>query len=86
MVAKEIARYIEYRGAEPEMICEVLLYTAAAERPSWAYARHVILYNIESGLLTQQAFLESLQRERARRAEARYRSSYEGGQSLRDLL
>ena len=47
-------------GIEPAMIKDVLEYTACAPRPSWAYARTVILRNEEKGVTTALAFSQSL--------------------------
>lgn len=47
-------------GIEPDMVRAVLEYTACAPRPSWAYARTVLIRNDEKGIKTASAFYTSL--------------------------
>ena len=58
-VQNEAANMIKH-GVEPAMIRAVIEYTACAPRPSWAYARTVIIRNEERGITTASAFSESL--------------------------
>lgn len=58
-VQNEAANMIKH-GVEPSMIRAVIEYTACAPRPSWAYARTVILRNEERGITTTTAFYDSL--------------------------
>ena len=48
------------RGIEADMLVAVLEYTACAPRPSWAYARAVIIRNEERGIKRGFEFMCSL--------------------------
>ena len=48
------------RGIDSTLIHAVLEYTAGAPRPSWAYARAVILRNYARGINNDADFLESV--------------------------
>ncbi|MBQ2930283.1 MAG: DnaD domain protein [Clostridia bacterium] len=58
-VEREIMAMIN-GGIEPNMVVCVLEYTACAPRPSWAYARTVLIRNEEKGITTASGFLTSL--------------------------
>lgn len=58
-VEREIMAMIN-GGIEPDMVISVLEYTACAPRPSWAYARTVLIRNEEKGITTASSFLTSL--------------------------
>lgn len=59
LVEREIAEMMEH-GVDSGLICAVLEYTAAAPRPSWAYARTVILRNYAKGINDEEAFTDSI--------------------------
>ena len=59
VVEREIAEMME-RGVSSSLIGAVLEYTAAAPRPSWAYARAVILRNYAKGINDEEEFNESI--------------------------
>lgn len=59
VVEREISEMID-RGISSGLIGAVLEYTAAAPRPSWAYARTVILRNYAKGINDEEAFNESI--------------------------
>ena len=61
IVGKEIADMMG-RGIAADLIHAVIEYTAGAPRPSWAYARAVILRNWAKGVNGEEEFLESLGR------------------------
>lgn len=58
-VEREIMAMIN-GGIEPDMVIAVLEYTACAPRPSWAYARTVLIRNEEKGITSSSAFIVSL--------------------------
>ena len=59
VVRREIDEMIR-RGISSALIHAVLEYTAGAPRPSWAYARAVILRNFARGINDDTEFLESV--------------------------
>jgi len=59
VVEREIAEMMEH-GISSGLIAAVLEYTAAAPRPSWAYARTVILRNYAKGINDEEEFNESI--------------------------
>lgn len=59
VVEREIAEMMA-RGISSGLIMAVLEYTAAAPRPSWAYARTVILRNYAKGINDEGEFNESI--------------------------
>ena len=59
VVRREIQE-MQQRGVSSSLIHAVLEYTAAAPRPSWAYARAVILRNYAKGINDDTDFLESV--------------------------
>ena len=59
VVEREIAEMLE-RGIDSGLIGAVLEYTAAAPRPSWAYARTVIARNYAKGINSEEEFNESI--------------------------
>lgn len=59
VVEREIAEMMEH-GISSGLIVAVLEYTAAAPRPSWAYARAVILRNYAKGVNDEESFNESI--------------------------
>jgi hypothetical protein len=60
-VAQEIGSMMQ-RGVSGSLILAVIEYTASAPRPSWAYARAVILRNWAKGINDDESFLDSLGR------------------------
>lgn len=59
IVGREISEMMEH-GVSSTLICAVLEYTAGAPRPSWAYARAVILRNFAKGINSEDDFNESI--------------------------
>lgn len=59
IVGREIAEMMEH-GVSSTLIGAVLEYTAGAPRPSWAYARTVILRNFAKGINSEEEFTESI--------------------------
>ncbi|MBQ7867059.1 MAG: DnaD domain protein [Clostridia bacterium] len=59
VVEREIHSMMD-RGICSGLIMAVLDYTAAAPRPSWAYARYVILNNYQRGINDEVEFYETL--------------------------
>lgn len=59
VVDREISEMMG-RGISSGLIAAVLEYTAAAPRPSWAYARAVILRNYAKGINDEEEFNESI--------------------------
>ena len=59
IVAREIQGMLS-KGISGTLIHTVLEYTAGAPRPSWAYARAVILRSYAKGINDDEAFLDAL--------------------------
>lgn len=59
-VAREVDWMEQQKGITLGMILSVIEYTACAPRPSWAYARTVLLRNQEKGVVTAIDFENSL--------------------------
>ena len=59
IVEREISEMMEH-GISSGLIGAVLEYTASAPRPSWAYARTVILRNYAKGINDEEEFNESI--------------------------
>lgn len=59
IVAREISEMMA-RGISGGLIMAVIEYTAGAPRPSWAYARAVILRNFAKGINDEDEFNESV--------------------------
>lgn len=55
-IRNQIAAIME-QGAAPDLIAAVLEYTAAAPRPSWAYARTVLRRQMDMGTRTAAEFV-----------------------------
>lgn len=59
IVGREISEMMEH-GVSSGLISAVLEYTAGAPRPSWAYARTVILRNFSKGINSEDEFIDSI--------------------------
>lgn len=59
IVSREI-QGMQAKGISSDLILVVLEYTAGAPRPSWAYARAVILRSYANGINDGEAFLDAL--------------------------
>lgn len=58
-VEREITGLL-HAGVELDMVLAVIEYTACAPRPSWAYARTVLIRNEERGIRTASDFVSAL--------------------------
>lgn len=59
IVEREISEMLQH-GISSGLIGAVLEYTASAPRPSWAYARTVIMRNFAKGINDEEEFNESI--------------------------
>lgn len=68
-VIRSQIRSLMAQGAMPDLIAAVIEYSAAAPRPSWAYARTVLERQLSMGTRTAEQFEAACDRYRRKAAE-----------------
>ena len=74
------------QGAAPDLLAAVIEYSAAAPRPSWAYARTVIQRQMQQGTRTAAEFTAACAAYRQKAAQRARPDCWNAEQSLLSLL